>query len=325
MLRSATATSRRQRCIAPAIVGAAYITLVAAPAHAHFILQMPPSWMSQDSVGAPEKLGPCGDEGGGTATGTITAYQPGQTITVTINEVVTHPCHYRIALAVNSRSELPAEPSVTATSSTPCGSVPVQSPAVFPVLADGIFDHSVAFTAPQSIQVTLPSNVTCTKCTLQVIEFMSDHPLNNPGGCFYHHCADISIQAASTGTGGASAAGGNKGAGGARATGGVQSIGGTKAAGGVQGVGGSHSGGVPALGGNTSLSASGGALSDAGTSSADNSSMGSCSCTVPLGSSGTPWGALAVGAMWALSRIRSRNRNHTQATSRTEDKATRRA
>ena len=26
-----------------------------------------------------------------------------------------------------------------------------------------------------------------------LIEFMSDHPLNNPGGCFYHHCADISI------------------------------------------------------------------------------------------------------------------------------------
>jgi hypothetical protein len=43
------------------------------------------------------------------------------------------------------------------------------------------------------VHVTLPSNVTCEKCTLQVIEFMSDHPLNNPGGCFYHHCADIAI------------------------------------------------------------------------------------------------------------------------------------
>jgi hypothetical protein len=41
--------------------------------------------------------------------------------------------------------------------------------------------------------VTLPPNVTCSHCTLQVIEFMSDHGLNNPGGCFYHHCADISV------------------------------------------------------------------------------------------------------------------------------------
>src|SRR5262249_55630132 len=49
--------------------------------------------------------------------------------------------------------------------------------------------------APQTIQVTLPSNMTCDHCTLQVIEFMSEHPLNNPGGCFYHHCANISIGA----------------------------------------------------------------------------------------------------------------------------------
>jgi hypothetical protein len=51
--------------------------------------------------------------------------------------------------------------------------------------------------------------MTCTKCTLQVIEFMSNHGLNNPGGCFYHHCADISIQPA----GGGGASGGDAGAG----------------------------------------------------------------------------------------------------------------
>jgi hypothetical protein len=48
------------------------------------------------------------------------------------------------------------------------------------------------------VQVTLPPNVTCDHCTLQVIQFMSDHGLNNPGGCFYHHCADISIKAGTT-------------------------------------------------------------------------------------------------------------------------------
>ncbi len=162
-------------------------------AEAHFSLDAPACWMSQDSLGAPEKLGPCGDEGGGTPTNIVTAFQSGQTITVTINEIIFHPGHYRIAMSVNDRSELPPEPPVTA-GTTPCGSVPVQSPPVFPVLADGVFDHSAAFSGPQSVQITLPANVTCSHCTLQVIEFMSDHGLNVPGGCFYHHCADFSLQ-----------------------------------------------------------------------------------------------------------------------------------
>jgi len=163
--------------------------------------------MSQDSLGLPEKLGPCGDEGGGTPTGVVTAFHPGETITVTLNEVIFHPGHYRIALGVNDRSELPAEPTVTV-GSTPCGSVDIQNPPVFPVLADGVFPHTAPFSTPQSVQVTLPANVNCTKCTLQVIEFMSDHPLNNPGGCFYHHCADISIQAGGAGAGDAGSAAG---------------------------------------------------------------------------------------------------------------------
>jgi hypothetical protein len=189
----------------------AITTLAPKVASAHFILKAPASWMSQDSAGAPEKLGPCGDEGGGTPTGIVTAFQSGQSITVTIDEVVFHPGHYRVALAVNDRSELPAEPPVTATPATPCGSVPIESPPVFPVLADDLFDHTTPFTTPQSAQITLPSNVTCTHCTLQVIEFMSDHPLNNPGGCFYHHCADISIgvDAGTTGSGDASASSGS--------------------------------------------------------------------------------------------------------------------
>ena len=149
-----------------ALAAVAGILATPSAASAHFILQQPPSWMSQDSVGAPEKLGPCGDEGGGTPTGTVTAFQQGQTITITVNEIVFHPGHYRVALSVNSRSELPAEPPVTTTASTPCGSAAVQASPAFPVLADGVLDHTSAFSAPKSFQVTLPSNVTCTHCTL---------------------------------------------------------------------------------------------------------------------------------------------------------------
>lgn len=169
------------------------LVLASGSSRAHFELQSPPSWYSQDAVGSPQKLGPCGDEGGGSATNVVTSYQPGQTIAVTIDEKIFHPGHYRIALAVNNRSELPPEPTVTPGTGTPCGTVPVESPVTFPVLADGVFDHTAPFSSPQTVMVTLPTSVTCSHCTLQVLEFMSQHPLNNPGGCFYHHCADIAI------------------------------------------------------------------------------------------------------------------------------------
>jgi len=166
--------------------------LVPTAVYAHFILMTPDSWMSQDSFGLPEKLGPCGDEGGGTPTGKITTFLPGQTISITINEVIPHPGHYRVALAVHDHSELPSEPAVTPTSGDPCGSVVVQNPPVFPILADNMLPHTQPFTKPQTFTVTLPTDITCTRCTLQVLEFMSSHP--QP--CFYHHCADIAIAAA---------------------------------------------------------------------------------------------------------------------------------
>jgi hypothetical protein len=115
-------------------------------------------------------------------------------------------------------------------SNTPCGSAPIEDPPVFPVLGDGLLVHTSPFPGPQTFTVKLPPNVTCQHCTLQVIEFMSDHPLNNPGGCFYHHCADIEVTAVEVdggagggttttegngGSGAKSGAGGSAGAGGA--------------------------------------------------------------------------------------------------------------
>lgn len=182
--------------VAGALAIAAFGAFAPPLARAHFILEEPASWSSQDALGSPQKLGPCGDEPGGTPTGEVTTFQQGRTITVTIRETIFHPGHYRIALAVGDRSELPPEPIVTA-AATPCGSAAIQDPPVFPVLADGVLAHTAPFSGPQSVQVTLPPDVTCTHCTLQVIEFMSDHGLNNPGGCFYHHCADVAITATS--------------------------------------------------------------------------------------------------------------------------------
>jgi len=205
-----------KKFLAPALVPAFACALPPTSARAHFTLDKPASWMSQDALGSPQKLGPCGDESGGTATGAVTVYAQGETISVTVDEKIFHPGHYRIAISPADPSGLPPEPVVTP-GATPCGSVPVQSPPMFPVLADGVFEHSTAFSSPQTTQVTLPAGFTCDHCTLQVIEFMSDHPLNNPGGCFYHHCATISVgigtpttatATAATGSGASSSAAG---------------------------------------------------------------------------------------------------------------------
>ena len=192
MFRLKAIRTKRQHMLGRALLVGAALVFAPVRTHAHFVLVTPDAWMSQDAFGLPEKVGPCGDEGGGTPTGKVTVFRPGQTISVTIDEVVTHPGHYRVALAVNDRSELPPEPKVTPTGNDPCASAAIQSPPIFPILADNLLPHTQAFGAPQTFTVTLPTNVTCTKCTLQVLEFMSNHG----APCFYHHCADISIQGA---------------------------------------------------------------------------------------------------------------------------------
>ena len=166
------------------------IGVSAAPARAHFVLMAPDSWMSQGPLGDPQKLAPCGDEDGGTPTEKVTAFRPGEAVEIAIDETIFHPGHYRVALALADRSELPPDPVVTAVGQDPCGSVEIQDPPVFPILADNMLPHTQPFDGPRTFTVTLPSDVACTRCTLQVIEYMSSH--GRP--CFYHHCADISIQ-----------------------------------------------------------------------------------------------------------------------------------
>ena len=188
------------------LVGCAAL-LYPAATEAHFVLSSPASWANQDSQGNPQKSSHCGQADPGTpavATGAVTSFRPGDTVTITINETVFHPGHYRVALA-SSQAQLPDDPQVTV-GSTACGSAAIQNPPVFPVLADGMLVHTTQFSGPQTFTVTLPAGMTCTKCTLQVEEFMSSHPLNNPGGCFYHHCADISIQAGGDADAGSDAA-----------------------------------------------------------------------------------------------------------------------
>src|SRR5580692_448285 len=272
----AIASSGKRTTIAGFVFGILAVVLAPEVAEAHFVLQEPAAWMSQTSTGLPEKNGPCGDEYDGTdaatPTGIVTAEQAGQTITVTIQEAIFHPGHYRIALATD-RSALPPDPPVTA-GSTPCGSTVIQSPPVFPVLADGVFVHTQPFTTPQTIQVTLPSNVTCNHCTLQVIEFMGNHSLEVPNGCFYHHCADFSISAgpvsgdaasvADVVVSGSGAPDGSGATGGSTATSSASTGGAVGTGGAGATAGGVASGGVGTTGGTSATGGGGSAPSSSG-------------------------------------------------------------
>ncbi len=105
-----------------------------------------------------------------------------------------HPGFYRIALAVNSRDELPKDPEAVTDSGGRSVSGAIQYPWAPPVLADGLFQHTVAFEKAQETDVEIP-NINCAKCTLQVIEFMAAHGRNKDGDFTYHHCAVLQIHA----------------------------------------------------------------------------------------------------------------------------------
>ncbi len=180
---------------------AVLMLMFATTARAHFKLMAPESWSAQNLFGDPQKSAPCGQADPGNAvepSGQVKVLREGSVLTVTIDETIFHPGHYRISLAANQAS-LPPDPAVTPGSSA-CGSTSIEMNPTLPLLADGQLIHTAAFGEPKSIQIQLPAGLTCTNCVLQVAEFMSNHGLNNPGGCFYHHCANVTIEAADAGT-----------------------------------------------------------------------------------------------------------------------------
>ena len=167
--------------------------------HAHFKLIEPASWLIESDLGDPQKAGPCGGSNTdwGKPTFAVTQATGGGKIHVKVQETIYHPGHYRVALAVNSPAELPPDPKAT-TTDTDRGprsvSGEVMNPVQMPVLADGLFAHQEKANAPFETDVTIP-NINCKKCTLQVIQFMEQHAVNNPGMFTYHHCAMLQIVA----------------------------------------------------------------------------------------------------------------------------------
>lgn len=196
----------------PLVLVGAVVAAAPTGLSAHFKLLEPVSWVKEDPRGDPQKLGPCGGDPKGQneqiLTGDVTKVTGGSKLHLKIQETIYHSGHYRVALAVNNRSELPPDP-MTFEKYTDKGLYSVwaaiQSPPQAPVLADGLFQHYPKPGEPASAlpktpmplwetDVQLP-NITCAKCTLQVLQFMADHVYNQPGGYAYHHCADLAITA----------------------------------------------------------------------------------------------------------------------------------
>ncbi len=178
---------------------AASVSVVPASVQAHFKLLEPASWIAEDQRGDPQKSAPCGATPTSTPSEAITKVAGGSKIHLKVMETIYHPGHYRVALSVNSRNELPPDP-YTVERMGDRGPISVwaaiQSPPQIPVIADGLFQHYTRPASPQTYEadIQLP-NITCPKCTLQVIQFMAEHGYNQPGGYSYHHCADLAITA----------------------------------------------------------------------------------------------------------------------------------
>ena len=276
------------------------LLLASATASAHFNLAAPPA--STNNTGGGKGAPPCGPD---TTEGTAMAVKGGTDLMLTVNETVFHPGFYRVALALTSCHTgdkcFPADNTVydsagkvlPITGPGTSDHADFEMPAKFPVLADNLFPHMDGGAKTWMGTVPIP-NVTCEKCTLQVIEFMAAHGPNAGGGYFYHHCADLKITAdpgkpafdpngmggsGAGGSGGAPAGGG--GAGG-MAAGGASA--GSPAAGGVA------TGGATTAG--TASSVAGAPTTTAGTtSSAGTTTMTTAGSGGATGAAGTGTGA----------------------------------
>lgn len=181
------------------LLALALIAPFAPDVNAHFKLLSPPSWIVEADNGDPQKAAPCGGTSAnpGMPSNIVTKLQGGTKLRLKVQETVYHPGHYRVALSVNSRAELPPDPEVTTRESArgpQSVSAVIQNPPKVPVLADGLFQHTARPTEAFETDIDIP-NINCPKCTLQVIQFMAEHGLNRDGDFSYHHCADVQITA----------------------------------------------------------------------------------------------------------------------------------
>jgi hypothetical protein len=131
--------------------------LFAAHAEAHIDVDFPPHSFSE------QKASPCG--GGTEIPGAVTTLTAGQKLVVKFHETINHPGWFRISFDADGMDDFYVMKCKD--------DQPTNEPTI---LLDKIPDEP---DKTYEVEVTLP-NVTCTSCTLQVIQVMTD---KNPGDC----------------------------------------------------------------------------------------------------------------------------------------------
>lgn len=153
-----------------AAVSVGVVALTAGSAGAHLDVLSPAPRSSQ------LKQGPCGGGADELRGDVVHSYRPGQTITVTWDEYVDHPGHFRISFDEDGQDSFADPASFEDVSGNPS------------VLIDGIPDRAGGGSYSQ--EVTLPA-VSCDRCTLQVVQVMSDKPPYGDGNDLYYQCVDL--------------------------------------------------------------------------------------------------------------------------------------
>jgi hypothetical protein len=252
--------------------------LLASSAFAHIKLTAPDSFQITDAYGSPNKAEPCG--GAGTATGVVTTVTAGSQLTVSWAEPILHPGHFRIGIATSEADFMTPVPTLSG-GGTNCASAPIEANPAYPTIVDGLFVHTTG-TGTWTTTVTVP-NITCTNCTLQLMQFMSSH---GPP-CFYYQCAKLNIVQAPVDAGSGGGSGTTGGGSGATGGGTAATGGGTAATGGGTAATG---GGTAATGGGTAATGGGTAATGGGTAA-----TGGGTAATGGGSAATGGGSAATG------------------------------
>ena len=151
----------------------ALVVAMPVAAHAHIQLTSPAQRYTD------QKSAPCGRAGDTGERANVTTLQSGSTITVTWDETINHPGHFRIAFDADGQDDF-YDPPTAETCDTAA-----------PIIADCIADLPGG--GAGSLEITLP-DIECDNCTLQVIQVMTDKPPFGDGNDMYYQCADLILQ-----------------------------------------------------------------------------------------------------------------------------------
>jgi hypothetical protein len=130
---------------------------------------------------------PCGERDEERAEDKVSVFRPGETIDVVWDVYVQHVSYFRIAFdadgddSFSARASLPSDPASDDPTLLPAGDG--ETILAYVVDRDGDIDHVEQ-------RVTLP-NVSCERCTLQLIQFNYGLPIRD---ATYHQCADLVLE-----------------------------------------------------------------------------------------------------------------------------------